>query len=163
MPNHGKDKYFMQKRKGKGGSSLVPVYPEDKGDYLMFGQQLIKALNTRIVYLETTIEYYQARLTELQTSTRRNSPYSKGNYEKMSALIVRHQSLIDYYKSLRDKVYAQADFVTRNETEDYQKVFKAIFLDGLKVKEICMMFGMTTSRVKAIIRKIQYQMFDERY
>lgn len=163
MPNHGKDKYFMQKRKGKGGTSLVPVYPEDKGDYLMFGQQLIKALNTRIVYLETTIEYYQARLTELQTSARRNSPYSKGNYEKMSALIVRHQSLIDYYKSLRDKVYAQADFVTRNETEDYRKVFKAIFLDGLKVKEICMMFGMTTSRVKAIIKKIQYQMFDERY
>ncbi len=159
MPHHGKDECFAK----KGLSThLNQIYPEDKGDYLMFGKQLIKALNTRIVYLETTIEYYKARLVELKTGSQ-TSRYVKINYEKISALIVRHQSMIDYYKELRDKVYAQADFVTRNESEDYQKVFKAIFLDGLKVKEICKMFGMQKIRVLAIIKKIRYQMFDERY
>ena len=156
MPIDGRDK-------GIDPKLLLNVYPEDKGDYLLFGKDVIRALNTRIAYLTATLKYYESRLTELTAGGHEITYYAQKTIKKMQAMLVKQKTMIEYYKDLRNTLYAQIDVINRDEPEDYQKVFKAIFLDGLTIPETSKMFNIPQLQVCNVIRKIRRQMFDEFY
>lgn len=156
MPRDGRDKKVDVRL-------LYNIYPEDKGDYLLFGKDVIRALNTRIAYLNATMKYYDARLTELTAGGRETTYWASRTIKKMQALKVKHQSMIEYFQDLRDTLYAQVDVINRDETEDYQKVFKALFLDGLSIKEASQLCQIPQVTVCSIVKRIRRQMFDEFY
>lgn len=132
-----------------------------KGDWLLQGKKLIKAINMRIAYAQGSIEYFEGRITELKTE--KNNTYAKKHLAKWEAEIVKHKENIKFYKAERENIYKRVDFILRNETDDYKALFKALFLDDLKPQEITELYGYSTKSQKIAMNKIKKDMFDRSY
>lgn len=130
----------------------------DQG-FLMFGRRLVQALNLRISFQQTAVEYFEARLAEYKVGKQNKS--SQRKIDRFEAELVKEETTLRFYIDERKKLYYQVDQILKDKPEDYRNVFKWCFLEGCSAKEIMGRYKVSEKRLSSIIQKIRDDMFDK--
>lgn len=148
----------MEQTKPKKPIFIEVEKPDFSGGFLLYGRRLAKAINMRIVLMKTSVDYYKACCAELEIG--RKTPIKEGHKRLYKTYVAGFEELLHYYESMRDRLYAQADAVNANKSDDYKQLFKMIFLDGLSRAEAYRDLGLTKEKFDSVFVGMQRDLFD---
>ena len=127
--------------------------------FLLFGRRLVQAINLRIAFQQTAVEYFKARLTEYKIG--RQNPSTKRKVERFEAELAKENTALRFYLDLRNKLYYQVDQILKDKTQEYRDVFKWCFLEGNSAKEIREKYKMDNKTLGRALQQIKDDLFDK--
>lgn len=131
----------------------------NESSMLLFGRNIVKALNHRIVYTTALVNMYKTNITQLESSS-----LGRGKKEeainKQTARLLAEQTFLEHYKDIRQNLYDSIDIIYGDKPAIFRKVFTSYFLDGDSIRATALKCKITYEQVSEILELIRDDYFD---
>lgn len=114
------------------GIDYKPYILNDCEEIILWGVNIVRAINLRIRYCETAIDFYNITLAEEKAKKFMNT----GTIEKLETFKTIEMKSLTNYVELKDKLFTEVDEILEDKSTRYRYLFKEIFLKGTPLKRL---------------------------